>query len=348
MNEHDPHSASEDVLYSDVSRLVGGARDSIARTVNSTLAMLHWEIGARIRKDVLGLERAEYGQGIIARIAERLTTEYGRGWSRRNLFSMVQFAEVYPDRQIVQSLIAQLSWTHFLVLMTLEDVDEREFYTLAAVREGWSVRTLREQMRTALFRRLALSRESDSPVFAGNQAHDGHDIPSLESTFKDPYVLDFLGLPYEHSEKELERAILDDIERFLLELGSQFCFVARQKRMRVGSTDYVLDLLFFHRGLRRLVAIELKTGALRPEHKGQMQLYLGWLDRFERGSNELSPVGLILCTKKCPDLVELLGMDDEDIYVSTYLTQRLPTQALQRRVLALLNRYALEGSSRRS
>lgn len=322
--------------------MVSGARERVTRTVNQELTMLHWQVGARIRSEILNYERAEYGERVIANLAERLTNEYGRGWSRESLLRMVRFASIYPNREIVSSLMTQLTWTHFLQLISIESDDERRFYTKFCTRNRWSVRQLREQMRTSLYLRMHSGDPTDEEIFARlDELPVGHPI-TVESTFKDPYILDFLNLPREYTESQLEAAILNEIERFLMELGGGFCFVARQQRMRVGKSDYSLDLLFFHRVLRRLIAVELKLGPLRPEHKGQMELYLRWLDREMRTPEEKAPIGLILCTESDPALVELLDLNADDIHVSTYLTKHLPLAALRAHIDAAGDRHELD------
>ncbi len=332
----------DDRLFADVSLMVCGARERVTRTVNTQLTMLHWQVGNRIRSEILNYERAEYGERVIANLAERLTNEYGRGWSKESLLRMVRFACAYPTPEIVSSLMTQLTWTHFVQLISIENEHERRFYTKMALRNRWSVRQLRDQMRTSLYLRMHSGDPSEEEILTRlDELPVGHP-PCVESTFKDPYVLDFLNLPREYTESQLEQAVLDEIERFLMELGGGFCFVARQQRMRVGKSDYALDLLFFHRALRRLVAVELKLGPLRPEYKGQMELYLRWLNREMRAPEEEAPVGLLLCTESDPALVELLDLNSDDIHVSTYLTEHLPMAALRSRVEAVADCHTLD------
>ena len=240
---------------------------------------------------------------------------------------MIQFAEVFPDEQIVVSLIRNLSWTHFLALIPLEKPLQREYYSDMCRVERWSVRTLREKIGTMLYERTAISRKPDDVV--------RHELDTLRAAgqitpdlvFRDPYILDFLGLKDRYLEKDLEDAILREIESFLLELGVGFSFVARQKRIMVDNEDYYLDLLFFHRGLRRLVAIELKMDKFKAADKGQMELYLRWLDKHERRPGEESPLGLILCAGKSEEHVELMQIEQSGIRVAEYLTE-LPSRAV--------------------
>jgi predicted nuclease of restriction endonuclease-like (RecB) superfamily len=293
--------------------------------------MLYWSIGTRIREDVLGLEKPDYGKEVVARLAERLTARYGRGYSRSNLFRMIQFVEVYGSREIVAPVVRQLTWTHFLQLMALKDPDERRFYETLAAREHWSKRTLAHQIDRRLYQRTLDCRTSDdlADELAGVAA--GTTTPEL--ALRDPYVLDFLGLDTRHSEADLERAIIDEMQRFMLELGAGFAFVARQKRITVDGDDYYLDLLFYHYRMRCFVAVELKTRKLQPGDEGQMKLYLRWLDRHERGPGDEAPIGLILCTSKGPEQTALLGLDSGEIRAARYITEPMRDE-MQRRLTA--------------
>lgn len=274
-------------------------------------------------------ERAEYGEQVVDALSKVLTTEYGRGYSRKSLFHMIRFAEVLPDERIVSTLSRQLAWSHFLEIIYLKDSLQREFYTEMCRVEQWSVRTLRGKIRGMLYERTAISRKPAELARQELAALRDEDRMTPDLVFRDPYLLHFLGLVDTYSERDLESAILREIERFLLELGTDFCFVARQKRMVIGQQDFHLDLLFFHRSLRRLVAIELKLGRFVPEYKGQMELYLRWLDRYERKTGENSPLGLILCSEKNQEQIELLQLDRGEIRVAEYLTELPPQPLLQ-------------------
>lgn len=325
----------DDGLFGDVSELIAGARRRVADAVNGELVMLYWGIGKRIREDVLRCERAEYGQRIVAQLAERLTAEYGRGYSRRQLETMVRFAAEFESEEIAQTLSAKLSWSHIVRLIAIQDAQKREFYALLASRERWTVRTLRSQIDGRLFERTVATQRPISKLEDELASLRETGVPTLDLAVRDPYVLDFLGLPEQHSEADLETAILEEMERFLMELGGDFTFVARQKRITVDGDDYHLDLLFFHRSLRRLVAVELKSDKLRPEHKGQMELYLRWLARYERRPDEEAPVGLILCAEKGDQLVELLELDRGEVRAARYLLEKLPVAALERQMRAV-------------
>ncbi|MEI7814879.1 MAG: PDDEXK nuclease domain-containing protein [Coriobacteriia bacterium] len=327
-------ASQEDALFGDLSSLIERARTRVATTVNSELVMLYWGIGKRIREEVLGGERAAYGRDIVKRVAARLRERYGRGFSWQNVFRMMKFSELYPDPEIFSPLATKLTWTNIAELLTIDEQPKRDFYLAMCAHERWSKRTLRAQVDGKLFERTVHAAGSLGAVQQqlATLRIDGVTTPEL--AFHDPYVLDFLGLPSKHSEAELERAILDEMQRFLLELGADFCFVARQKRVIVDGVDYYLDLLFYHRGLRCLVAIDLKTRHLKPGDKGQMELYLRWLDVNERRAGEEPPVGLILCAKKGPQQTALLGLDRGEIRAAQYLTEPI-REELQRRLAAI-------------
>lgn len=323
-------SGDDRELLGDLGEMIEAARGRAAVAVNRELVMLYWSVGKRVREHVLGGERAAYGEAVVKRVAAELTARYGRGWGWRNLFNMMRFAELYPDRGILQTMSAILGWSHISLVVALDDDCERDFYITMCASERWSVRTLRSKIAGKAFERTIVARGG-----ARGMSVDLHAMRETGAaaglTFRDPYVLDFLGLPAKHSESDLEQAILDEMQRFLLELGAGFAFVARQKRITVDGEDYHLDLLLYHRGLRSLVAVELKTRKLRPADYGQMMLYLRWLDRHERGDGETAPIGLVLCTQKGAEQVELLGMDTGEIRAAQYLTHDVREQ-LQRRL----------------
>lgn len=319
-------------LLTDLRALIEQARERTAQEVNSELVMLNWHIGDRIRKEILGQERAEYGKQVMENLAEQLTRDYGRGFSRPNLFHMVHFAEVFPDKEIVYTLSRQLGWSHFRQIMYLKDELRRQFYAEMCRLERWSVRTLQKKIDGMLFERIGLSKKTEEIVERELSALRKEDQLTPDMVFQDPYLLGFLGLQDNFAEKDLESAIIREMELFLLELGCHFSFVARQKRITIDSEDYYLDLLFFHRKLRRLVAIELKIGPFKPDYKGQMELYLRWLDKYERCEGEEAPIGLILCSGKSrQQQIELLGLRESDIRVAEFVTEELPKDVLAKR-----------------
>lgn len=316
-------------LLEDIRALINQAQQRVARVVNSELVILNWHVGERIRKEILGQERAEYGKQIVVTLSRQLTVEYGRGFTRDAIFRMIQFVERFPNLKTVTDLSQQLSWSHFVELIVLEEALKRDFYAEMCRVERWSVRTLRDKIRSMLYERTAISRKPEKLAQQELEAlrSEGQMTPDL--VFRDPYLLNFLGLADTYSERDLETTILREIEQFLLELGTDFTFVARQKRLTIGREDFYLDLLFFHRSLRRLVAIELKLGRFSAAYKGQMELYLRWLDKYERKAWEESPIGLILCSEKDQEQIELLQLDQGEIRVAEYLTELPPQPVLE-------------------
>lgn len=314
-------------LVGDLRQLIEQSRDQVAVTVNAALVILYWSVGKRIREEVLKNDRAEYGKEIVQTLSEELTGEFGKGFGRANLFAMVQFAEVYPDCEIVQTLSGQLSWSHFTEIIRLDDQLKRDFYAEMCRIERWSVRTLRSKIDGLLFERTAVSRKPEKLIERDLAALRDEDQLSPDLVFRDPYFLDFLGLSGSYDEKDVEQAILRELEAFILEMGTDFAFVARQKRMTVDSEDYYLDLLFYHRRLRRLVAIDLKLGKFQAADKGQMELYLRWLEEHDQCPGEDAPLGLILCADKSEEHVKLLRLDESGIRVARYLTE-LPNRRL--------------------
>jgi predicted nuclease of restriction endonuclease-like (RecB) superfamily len=258
---------------------------------------------------------------------------------------MVRFAEFFPDREIVSTLSRQLSWSHFVEFLQIKDALQREFYTEMCRMERWSVRTLRAKVGGMLFERTALSRKPETLVRRELAKLRDADMLTPDMVFRDPYFLDFLGLKDAYSEKDIEAAILREIEQFILELGVGFTFIARQKRMVIDGEDFYLDLLFFHRKLRRMVAVELKLERFKAADKGQMELYLRWLETHEMEAGEDTPIGLILCADKGDEQIELLQLDKSGIRVASYLTELPPRQLLQRKLheTMIAARARLEG-----
>ena len=319
-------------LLRDVRNLIAGARERTAAAVNAALVLLYWSIGDRIRRDILKEKRAEYGKEILGALSRQLAADYGKGYTYDNLTRMVKLAEVFPDRQIVGALSQQLSWTHFVLIMPLKEQLKRDFYAEMCRVERWSVRTLRAKIDGILFERTALSRKPEQLAAEELAKLRESDKLTPDLVFRDPYFLDFLGLKNTYSEKDVESAVLREMEAFILELGGGFAFVARQKRIVIDGDDFYIDLLFYHRTLRRLVAIELKLGKFQAADKGQMELYLRWLEKYEMQAGEEPPIGLILCEDKGEEQVELLQLDRSGIRVATYFTE-LPAKSLLERKL---------------
>ena len=319
-------------LIKDLRKLIVQARQDVARSVNSSLVMLYWRIGQRIEIEVLREKRAEYGEEIVATVSRQLTGEFGPGFAEKSLRRMIQFAQVFKDEQNVATLSRNLGWSHFVEIIPLKDELQRNFYAEMCRVEQWTVRQLRQKINGMLFQRTALSKKPTRLVKEELTALREQNKITPDLVFRDPYFLDFLGLKDTYSEKDLEEAILRELESFILEFGIGFTFVARQKRITVDDEDYYIDLLFYHRTLRRLVAIELKLGKFKAADKGQMELYLRWLDKYEQQSGEESPIGLILCADKSDEHVELLQLSKSGIRVAAYLTELPPRTLLQKKL----------------
>lgn len=319
-------------LLKDIRVLIEEARHQTVAAVNVGLTLLYWRMGQRIKNEELGNGRAVYGEQIVATLSQQLVADYGRGFAEKNLRRMVQFAQAYPDEQIVVTLLRQLSWSHFLALLPLEKPLQRDFYAEMCRIEGWSVRTLRERIGSMLYERTALSKKPDELIRQELATLRSQSEVAPALLLKDPYLLDFLGLTDRFLERDLEDAILRELETFLLELGSGFSFVARQKRIQLDGDDFYIDLLFYNRKLKRLVVVELKQGNFKPEYKGQMELYLRWLAKHETESGENPPLGIILCAGKNSEQIELLELDGAGIHVAEYLTVLPPPEVLHRKL----------------
>ena len=321
----DTSTKMDSSLFQDLARIIDQGKTQLERQVNSTITLVYWQVGKRINENVLNNQRAEYGKEIVLPVATQLVSKYGRSFEVKNLRRMMQFAEQFTDFEIVVPLARQLSWSHILLLLPLKSKEEKIFYAQKAVDETLGKRELRKQIEQKAYERGEI---------ANVQVSLG--IPELQNTFKDPYFLDFLGLKDGYMEKDLESAIIKELENFILELGKGFTFVERQKRIILDGKDFYLDLLFFHRKLKRLVVIELKLRDFKPADKGQMELYLKWLDRYDRQEGENSPIGLILCAGKSTEQIELLEMHKDGIMVSEYWTDLPPKAELEKKLHSLL------------
>ena len=319
-------------LFNDVTRLIDSSRERVARTINSEISALYWEVGRRISQDVLLGERAEYGKEVLKNLSKQLTNVYGKGWSVQQLRHCVKFAAIYPDEQIVSALWRQFNWSIIKIIIYIDEPIKRDFFIEMCKLGNWSSRQLQENVNSLLFERTALSKRPELIIEKEiiNLRNEG--ILTPDFVFRDPYFLNYAGLPDIYSEKDVEDVIVSDMSRFISELGCDFAFVARQKRMRVDRRDYYLDLLFFHRGLNCLVAIELKVGEFSAADKGQMELYLRWLEKYEMGANENLPIGLILCTGKSEGHIELMRLEESNIRVAEYLTKLPDMKVLENRL----------------
>jgi len=316
--------------------MVEQARRHVSKQANAALTMLNWHLGRLIDTEVLQRDRAVYSDQMIATASQQLTDRFGTGFDMSNLYRMVKFAQAFPDEQTVATLAPQLSWSHIRELLPLTTPEAQMFYAEEVATKRLGVRELRQ----AISRRSYERRE-----IANAQIPAGSAMPL--DAFKDPMLLDLLGLHDAYAEADLEQAILIELESFLMEVGRGFTFVGRQVRMPMGDDDYHLDLLFFSRPLKRLVAVELKIGKYIPEYEGQMKFYLKWLNKFERGEGEEAPIGLILCPSADRDQIELMELHKDNIVVAEYWTELLPKAQLEERLKVIL-REARERVSRRT
>jgi len=309
---------NEQTLFTELATLIEKSKNQVVAQVNSILTLTYWQVGKRINEHILQNRRAEYGKQIVATLSAQLVERHGKSFSARNLRRMMLFAENFSNLEIVATLSPQLSWSHFIELIPIKNEDKRNFYAKKISEERWSIRQTRKQIERKSFERKEI---------AALQLAD-QDI-EVQHTFKDPYFLEFLGLKDTYLEKDLEAAIIRELESFILELGVGFTFVERQKRMIMDGEDFYLDLLFYHRKLKRLIAIELKIGKFKARYKGQMELYLKWLNRYEKQDGEEMPIGLILCTEAGKEQIELLEMHKDGIIVAEYWTELPPRNILE-------------------
>ena len=321
-----------DDLYNKIVDRIEKAKRNVALKVNEEMTILYWNIGKDITENVLNHERAEYGKAVIKKLSQRLTVEYGRGYSSANLFRMLKVYEYYPDFQKFSTLSRKLSWSHFVELLQVKDSLKRDFYTTMCENEFWGVRTLRERIGSALFERTAISKMPEQTIVNDLKLLNEENKMTTNLFFRDPYILDFLDLKDTYSEKDLENAIISELEKFILEMGNDFAFLARQKRITIDGEDYYIDLLFYHRKMKRLVVIELKLDKFRPEYKGQVELYLKWLDKYEKAEGEESPIAIILCATKSDMMAQLLELDNSGIHVAQYLTEYVPKEILEQKL----------------
>lgn len=307
-------------LVSEIKTLIEQSKQHISVTVNATITLLYWNIGKKINDELIKEKRAEYGKQIVSTLSQQLELEYGSGWSKRHLHHCLRFAEIFPEIKIVHTLCAQLSWSHLRLVASIDDELKRMFYIEMCKIEKWSVRVFSERIQSMLYERTAISKKPEETIKNELQQLSDSNQITPDLVFRDPYFLDFLGLKDTYSEKDLEAAIIAELQRFITELGSDFAFLARQKRLMIDNRDYYIDLLFYHRRLKCLIVIDLKIGEFDAAHKGEMELYLGYLEKHESVEGENPPIGLILCTGKNPDHIELLQLHKSNIKVADYFT----------------------------
>lgn len=330
-------------LITDLKELVDKTRSQVAVQVNSAMVVLYWKIGQRINEDVLENKRAEYGKEVILQISQQLTVEFGSSFSEKNIRKMIQFASVFDNFEIVASAMRQLSWTHFLLLIPISQDTKRNFYLEVCKIENWSVRTLKEKINSLLFERTAISKKPEEIINKELKNWSENNILNPDLIFKDPYFLDFLELKDTFSEKDLEESIIVELQKFISELGSDFAFLSRQKRITIDNRDYYIDLLFYHRKLKSLVVIELKLGEFEASHKGQMELYLSYLNKYEKVEGENPPIGLILCSGKNTEHIELMNLEGDNIKIAEYLLilppERILLEKLNRSIEIARNKF---------
>jgi predicted nuclease of restriction endonuclease-like (RecB) superfamily len=316
----------ENTLFEHVSAIIENRKSRAASYANSEATQMFWEVGRYVNSVMLDSKRAAYGQQIVATLSQQLQEKYGKTFELTNLRRMQRFAEEFTDYNIVATLSPQLSWSHIVELLPLKTTDAKLFYAKDTVNRRLGVRELRKQISRKAYERQEIA-----------NAHLSTDSSVPFNVFKDPYLLDVFGLKENFLEADLEKAILTELEKFILEFGHGFTFVERQKRITMDDNDYTLDLLFFHRILKRLVAVELKLGKFIPQHKGQMEFYLKWLNKYERQEGENEPIGLILCTKASRNHIELLELDKSGIAVAEYWTNLPPKAKLEQKIKEILH-----------
>jgi len=349
-------SLQNNALFSQVVDLLQQARQQVIRTVNQTMVCAYYEIGRMIvEEEQNGKDRAEYGKQLLKGLSKRLTQEFGKGFSVDNLQNMRRLFVVYANYETPSSIsdvtipllltgklkiqkseslsrIFKLSWSHYTLLIRIDDSNERSFYEIEAAKNNWSVRELKRQYDSALYTRLALSRDKDGVKKLSEQ---GHIIETPKDIIKDPYILEFLGLPelHQYSENELEEEIINKLEHFLLELGTGFTFVSRQKRIIFDDKHFRIDLVFYNRILKCFVLIDLKIGELKHQDLGQMQMYVNYYDREMRLEDENKTIGIVLCQNKSESVVKYtLPENNEQIFASKYKTV-LPSAAVLKQLI---------------
>lgn len=323
---------SSRTLFHRICGLIESARRRVNVTVNREMTLLYWNTGKLIKEEILLSKRAEYGKQVITLLSEQLTAQYGGGWSKQQLWNCLYTVETIPNKKIISTLSGELSWSHLKEIIYLKDPLQREFYIQLCKTERWAVRQLRERIDSMLYERTAISKKPGQLIKKELAILKSKQTPSGDLFFRDPYFLDFLGLKDNYSEKDLETAIISELQRFIVELGNDFAFLARQKRITIDGEDYYIDLLFYHRRLERLVAIDLKMGKFRAADKAQMELYLNWLNKYEKGANEKTPIGLILCAGKSDEHIELLELNRGSIRVAQYYTGLPPRKLLEQKL----------------
>jgi predicted nuclease of restriction endonuclease-like (RecB) superfamily len=320
MSENTKIAKFSNELFTGIVQLIEQSKQKVALVINEETTLLYWNIGYYINENLKVNNRLEYGAKILVTLSQQLTSHYGKGYSYSALTRMCKVANCL-DITNIATVSQQLSWSHLIEIATISDELKREYYILLSAQNQWGVRELREQIDKMLFERTALAKMPEAEIKNKLQNIKKANTTHPDLVFKNTYVLDFLNLPQFYSESDLENALITGIEKFIMELGNGFAFLERQKRISVDGEDYHLDLLFYHRKLKRLIAIDLKMGKFKPAYKGQMELYLGWLEKYEMQQGEEKPIGLLLCSEGNTEHIELLMLNEHDIKVAQYLTE---------------------------
>ena len=321
-----PDSPDVNEIFSKISAIIEQGKITAYSYANNSTILMFWSIGQYINKVILNSNRAEYGKKIFPTLSGKLVLKYGKSFSEKNLYRMSHFADIFQDTNLVRELSPFLSWSHFSELIQIKNEKARIYYAKEAAERRFGIRDLRLQISRKAYERQEI---------ANSQITENSSVPF--NVFKDPYLLDIFGLKENFLESDLEQAILTELEKFILEFGNGFAFIERQKRIIMDDDDFYLDLLFYHRALKRLVAVELKLGKFKPQYKGQMEFYLKWLNKFERKEGEKPPIGLILCTEASRKQIELLEMDKSGIVVAEYWTDILPKKQLEQKIKEIYN-----------
>jgi predicted nuclease of restriction endonuclease-like (RecB) superfamily len=332
MDKSVSHNIDEKKLYDDVSHLIEITQKRTLREISRTGVMLYWHIGRRINHDILKFSRAEYGAQIIKNLAAKLQTKFGSGFGHRVIHRCSQFEKLFPNEKIILSLCTHLKWTHFVALLNIESKLKREFYAEMCRIERWNTRELATKIDSMLFERTAIAKKPEEIIETEIEKLRESNIIKPDLIIQDPYIFKYLGNREIKDEKTLEDAILDDIEEFLLSMGNGFTFQERQKVIEIDGDFFKIDLLMFHRRLRSMVAIELKKGKFKPADKGQIELYLRWLEKHEMQPGENPPIGIVLCSEKSDERVELLQLEKSGIRVSQFITEIPPKEIFEKRL----------------
>lgn len=322
----------EKELFQQISEIIENSQKAVAVSVNAEMTLRNWLVGKSVNKVILQSHRAEYGKEVMNKVAKLLSAKFGKTWNDKMLWHCNKFFSTFPDEQILSALRRELTWTHLKTISYIENDLKRAFYLEMCKLERWNTRTLQERIKSMLYERTSLSKKPEELIKQELKSLKEAQKITPDLIFKDPYFLDFLGLKDTYSEKDLENAILAELQSFLIELGNDFAFLARQKRISIDHTDYYIDLLFYHRRLKCLVAIDLKLGDFEAGYKGQMELYLRYLEKYEKVEGENLPIGLILCSGKNEEHIELLDLEKSNIRVAEYLTILPPMELLKEKL----------------